>query len=304
MSLKVYLAGGFYQEDDWRYKMVKGLDGDIPYEKLKDGRQKWGKLPKSILNCIDFIGPYPEYEPMSLLRTRLAIKEADFIFSWVSNENVIDISRLSFELGYASALEKIVGIGCIDSPENISEFISFAALNSPYGPHRTFYSDNPVDSFRESILYTLDIFPIDKLLVFRKSSQVARILCGDYLARGGYVYVIQAETGHYKIGRTSDMPNRMKLFAVKLPFNFDIVTHFPCEDMHEAEAGLHKVFTTSRTNGEWFSLNQYQADLLKSVTKAIGGLYLDENDQPIDGLCELKTPPWYTDEEFFELIKH
>jgi hypothetical protein len=83
--------------------------------------------------------------------------------------------------------------------------------------------------------------------------------------RLGYVYIIKADTGHFKIGRTRSVPDRMKLFAVKLPFNFDIINYFLCEDMHEAEKNLHDTYHRQRVNGEWFSLVDRDIEFLKAI---------------------------------------
>lgn len=83
--------------------------------------------------------------------------------------------------------------------------------------------------------------------------------------RPGYIYIIKADTGHYKIGRTNNVPGRMKLFTINLPFKFEIINHFPCEDMTEAEKDLHGIYRNKRVNGEWFSLLEEDVRFLQAI---------------------------------------
>ncbi len=88
----------------------------------------------------------------------------------------------------------------------------------------------------------------------------------------GYVYLILAETGHYKIGRTCNVPNRMKLFAVKLPFDFTLVHYFSCDDAVFIEKMFHQIFDDDRVRGEWFDLKSESVQLIKkidSMTRAL-----------------------------------
>lgn len=83
--------------------------------------------------------------------------------------------------------------------------------------------------------------------------------------RPGYIYIIKADTGHYKIGRSKNVPGRMKLFTVNLPFKFEIINHFPCEDMTETEKDLHGIYYNKRVNGEWFSLLEEDVRFLEAI---------------------------------------
>ena len=81
----------------------------------------------------------------------------------------------------------------------------------------------------------------------------------------GYIYIIKMETGQYKIGRTNNISNRMSYFAIKLPFEFDLIHTFPCNDMADAERQLHAIFATKRIKGELFNLTDEDVTILKSV---------------------------------------
>lgn len=74
-------------------------------------------------------------------------------------------------------------------------------------------------------------------------------------ARSGVVYVLKSAYG-YKVGRTRDVPSRMRAFGVQLPFIYTIPFCVWFEDCHEAERRYHDIFAAKRINGEWFDLDQ------------------------------------------------
>jgi allophanate hydrolase subunit 1 len=90
---------------------------------------------------------------------------------------------------------------------------------------------------------------------------------GGYGATGrrGYVYLIQSESGWYKIGRTINPEDRMKTFSVKLPFRVEYICLIQSEDMIALEAELHKRFEDQRFAGEWFDLTDNDVAYLKSM---------------------------------------
>jgi hypothetical protein len=73
--------------------------------------------------------------------------------------------------------------------------------------------------------------------------------------RRGYIYLVWANTGEYKIGYTIDVGNRIKAFSVQPPFEYKVIHTFPADDMEQAEILLHDKFSEKRIKGEWFSLN-------------------------------------------------
>lgn len=81
----------------------------------------------------------------------------------------------------------------------------------------------------------------------------------------GYVYLILASTGHYKIGRTKSVPQRMSLFGVQLPFTFEIVHVIETDDMCADERTLHERFASQRVNGEWFSLTEQDVEYIRGL---------------------------------------
>ena len=70
----------------------------------------------------------------------------------------------------------------------------------------------------------------------------------------GFVYLMQADTGHYKIGRSVDPVKRLKVFNTEMPVQVNMLHVFPADNAIEAEAQLHHEFRDKRYMGEWFSL--------------------------------------------------
>lgn len=89
----------------------------------------------------------------------------------------------------------------------------------------------------------------------------------DKLDPSGYVYILKAETGHYKIGRTGNLDQRMRAFGVQLPFKFDVIYTFETADMFAEEDRLHRKFAAKRVNGEWFALSNADVAWIKRMTK-------------------------------------
>lgn len=80
--------------------------------------------------------------------------------------------------------------------------------------------------------------------------------------RGGYVYVLQSAYG-FKVGRTRNMPSRMRAFGVKLPIMYTIPLCAWFDDHIEAEANYHRLFADKHINGEWFKLEEQDITMIR-----------------------------------------
>lgn len=74
--------------------------------------------------------------------------------------------------------------------------------------------------------------------------------------KAGVVYVLKSAYG-YKVGRTCNVPARMRTFGVHLPFVYTIPLCAWFDDCHAAERRYHEMFASKRINGEWFDLNEH-----------------------------------------------
>lgn len=70
----------------------------------------------------------------------------------------------------------------------------------------------------------------------------------------GYIYLLYSEYG-YKIGKSKDIPTRMRTFGLQLPFPTELIHTIQTNDMAWAEEYLHAAFAHGRINGEWFNLS-------------------------------------------------
>jgi hypothetical protein len=73
--------------------------------------------------------------------------------------------------------------------------------------------------------------------------------------RAGVVYVLKSAYG-YKVGRTRNVPARMRAFGVVLPFMYTVLMCAWFDDCHEAERRYHLRYADKRINGEWFDLEE------------------------------------------------
>lgn len=83
----------------------------------------------------------------------------------------------------------------------------------------------------------------------------------------GYVYLVQSVSGHYKIGRTRNVDNRLRTFNVKLPFEIELTHVINSYDMVDAERILHARYAHRRVNGEWFALSPDDVTAIKSIER-------------------------------------
>jgi hypothetical protein len=81
--------------------------------------------------------------------------------------------------------------------------------------------------------------------------------------RAGVVYVLKSAYG-YKVGRTRNMPARMRAFGVRLPFIYTIPLCAWFDDCHVAERRYHDMFASKRINGEWFDLDESDIQRIRS----------------------------------------
>ncbi len=84
----------------------------------------------------------------------------------------------------------------------------------------------------------------------------------------GYVYVIKSQYG-YKIGKTVNLKERSKLFAVKLPFPIEVVYSAYFDNYTEAESNFHRMFSAKRLEGEWFDLDDGDLQTINRVSLSL-----------------------------------
>ena len=107
--------------------------------------------------------------------------------------------------------------------------------------------------------------------IYRKSIKGGydkSFLLNEFKREVGYVYIIKSKLG-YKIGKTKNIKNRLKIFDVKLPFEFEIKHYIKTVNYNELEKHLHSYFIDKNINGEWFDLNLSDIEGLRLYLKSI-----------------------------------
>jgi hypothetical protein len=82
--------------------------------------------------------------------------------------------------------------------------------------------------------------------------------------RTGFIYIMQAGQW-YKIGRTRDLHERLRLLGTIPPFPASILHAFGCQDTYAAEGYLHRLFASKRVRGEWFLLEGADLALILTI---------------------------------------
>ena len=72
----------------------------------------------------------------------------------------------------------------------------------------------------------------------------------------GHIYLIKADNGLVKIGKTTDLEMRLDHFTAKLPYEVKLLHSIHTNDHTKLERNLHELFEHKRKRGEWFDLNE------------------------------------------------
>ncbi len=83
--------------------------------------------------------------------------------------------------------------------------------------------------------------------------------------RPGYVYLVRAASGLYKIGRAADPGERLRELACGSPDELRLVHAIAAADCVELETRLHRRFALQRVRGEWFQLDAVDVAWLREL---------------------------------------
>lgn len=85
--------------------------------------------------------------------------------------------------------------------------------------------------------------------------------------RDGYVYLIQADNGVYKIGRSQNPKSRIKRLGITLPYEIGVIHLIKSNQYIKAEKQLHDRFASKRLKGEWFDLSDDDVTEIKGISE-------------------------------------
>lgn len=115
--------------------------------------------------------------------------------------------------------------------------------------------DNVVDS------YSADYFHLAKSESLDESKDDQKLLSSyEQIVSGekdgcGFVYCLSDQQGHYKLGYSKNVDNRIKQLSTQPPFELKLMVKHQVYDMRRYEAALHNVYNRKRLRGEWFALS-------------------------------------------------
>lgn len=85
-----------------------------------------------------------------------------------------------------------------------------------------------------------------------------------------FIYLIQnKETGHFKIGRSKNIKNRMRQLQTGSSGELVLVDKFETNFASKLESYLHTIYLSNRTNGEWFDLCYSEVAKFKSICETM-----------------------------------
>jgi len=70
----------------------------------------------------------------------------------------------------------------------------------------------------------------------------------------GFIYCLSDQLGHYKLGLTRHLDQRISQLRTQPPFEIELVFAFKVLDVCAYERDLHRQYAHCRLRGEWFSL--------------------------------------------------
>lgn len=81
----------------------------------------------------------------------------------------------------------------------------------------------------------------------------------------GWIYILKSSSGHYKIGRTKYLQNRLSQLQTGSPISLKFVHSIKTQDMKALESELHHRFASKRVRGEWFNLSPEDVEYIKTL---------------------------------------
>lgn len=110
--------------------------------------------------------------------------------------------------------------------------------------------------------------PPIKRRIQQNSGSVPPLKIGlDPLSCLGFVYILKADNGIYKIGRTKNLNNRISSINGILPYDTELIHAIETEDYKEAERYFHRKFAHRCIRGEWFQLTEKDVEQLKQISE-------------------------------------
>lgn len=96
----------------------------------------------------------------------------------------------------------------------------------------------------------------DRIIAISKARAIETLsLQPSQLVKPGFIYVLEAWPGTYKIGKAIDFTSRVKFLKFRFPYPLSVAYAFFTHPHTTVETALHRTFKAKRLNGEWFHLD-------------------------------------------------
>lgn len=87
--------------------------------------------------------------------------------------------------------------------------------------------------------------------------------------RPGWVYLIKASDGFYKIGCSSQPERRIKAISTQFRTPVETICIIPVESMLPCERYLHDLFHDKRVYSEWFDLAPDEVNFIRGINRLV-----------------------------------
>jgi hypothetical protein len=86
----------------------------------------------------------------------------------------------------------------------------------------------------------------------------------------GYIYLLRMDgTNYYKIGKSKNVVQRMKQIGLLMPKPVTLICQGFFRYMDRYEASIHQDYAVFHSHGEWFDLNDQEAEKLADFLRAM-----------------------------------
>jgi hypothetical protein len=81
----------------------------------------------------------------------------------------------------------------------------------------------------------------------------------------GYIYILKAENGLYKIGKSKNPGSRINSIRTSSPVKLEVYKVFLSSEYNRQEKHLHRMFANLRELGEWFRLTDEELETINET---------------------------------------
>ena len=83
--------------------------------------------------------------------------------------------------------------------------------------------------------------------------------------KSGYVYLIKASNGLFKIGKAKNIKDRLKILNTMCACKLELICAIYSDKPYALERRLHNQYAEKRSHGEWFALAREDIESIKGI---------------------------------------